>query len=83
MQLIDPAATDFDALHREFRWSIPTKLNIAHQVCERHQHDPERVAIYYQNAAGDRAQYSFGDLKKLSDRFANARQRIANARGNT
>ncbi len=72
MQLIDPAATDFDAIRREFRWSIPERLNIAHQVCERHQQHADRVAVYTENASGERAEYRFADLKEFSDRFANA-----------
>ncbi|MDH3218272.1 MAG: AMP-binding protein [Gammaproteobacteria bacterium] len=72
MRLIDPAATDFDAICREFRWSIPDNVNVAHHVCERHQDRAEQVAVYYENAAGERASYRFADLKKLSDRFANA-----------
>ncbi len=72
MRLIDPSATDFDQIWRHFEWSIPENLNIAHQVCERHQHKAGQVAVYYENAAGERARYRFGDLKRLSDRFANA-----------
>ena len=72
MRLIDSSATDFDAICAEFRWSIPEHLNIAHQVCERHQADDERIAVYYENADGARKQFSFGDLKSLSDRFANS-----------
>ena len=72
MRLIDPAAADFDQIHSHFEWSIPERLNVAFQVCERHQGQAGRVAVYYENAAGDRASYTFGDLKQLSDRFANA-----------
>lgn len=63
MRLINPAATDFDVPHRDFRWSIPAKLNVAQQVCERHQGPAHRVAVFYENAAGDKASYSFADLK--------------------
>ncbi len=71
MRLIDPSATDFDAIRSEFQWSIPKQLNVAYQVCERHQRQAQRVAIYYENATGQRSSYSFGDLKKYSDQFAN------------
>ncbi len=72
MQLIDPEATDFDSIRRDFSWSIPERLNIAQQVCERHQQTGDRVAVYTENAAGERAEYRFSDLKEFSDRFANA-----------
>jgi acetyl-CoA synthetase len=72
MRLIDSSATDFDTLYRQFQWSIPARLNVAHQVCERHQGQAQQVAVFYENAAGARASYRFADLKKLSDQFANA-----------
>ncbi len=72
MQLIDPSNRDFDAICARFRWSIPVKLNVAERVCERHLQAPERVAVFSENADGDRAEYSFGQLKRYSDQFANA-----------
>ena len=72
MRLIDPLATDFDGIRSRFRWSIPAKLNVAYQVCERHQSPAQQVAVYYENAAGERVSASFADLKKYSDQLANA-----------
>ena len=81
MRLIDPSSGDFDALRDAFRWSIPQRLNIARQVCERHQGAADEVAVYYENPAGERAQYTFADLKRYSDRFANALRALGIERG--
>ena len=81
MHLIDPASTDFDVIRSNFRWSIPERLNIAHQVCERHQAQPDRIAIYYENAAGETASYRFAQLKTFSDRFANSLKALGVCRG--
>ena len=54
-----------------FSGRSPAKLNVAYQVCERHQGRAQQVAVYYENAAGERASYCFADLKRLSDQFAN------------
>jgi acetyl-CoA synthetase len=81
MRLIDPSATDFDAICKDFHWNVPEHLNVAWQVCERHQRQPQRVAVYYENAAGDRTRYSFADLKHYSDRFANALRACGVERG--
>ncbi len=81
MRLIDPSATDFDAIRSNFRWSIPEKLNVAYQVCERHQQRAQQVAVYYENADGQRGNYSFADLKSYSDRFANALRAIGVTQG--
>ena len=72
MRLIDDTLTDFDRICSRFNWSIPEYLNIAQQVCERHQQRADQVAIYTENAAGNRASYRFADLKEHSDRLANA-----------
>ena len=72
MRLIDDSLTDFDRICRGFSWSIPEYLNIAHQVCERHQQRADQVAIYAENADGNRASYRFADFKEYSDRLANA-----------
>ena len=72
MRLIDDSLSDFDRICSRFSWSIPQYLNIAHQVCERHQQRAEQIAIYTENAAGSRASYCFGDLKAYSDRLANS-----------
>ena len=81
MRLIDASIDDFDRICSEFSWSIPGRLNVAEQVCERHQHDGDRVAIYYENSDGERARYSFAQLKEFSDRFANALRAVGVERG--
>jgi len=81
MRLIDPSATDFDQIYSQFQWSIPEYLNVANQVCERHQAQAQQIAVYYENAAGQRASYSFADLKKYSDQFANALRALGVGQG--
>jgi acetyl-CoA synthetase len=72
MRLIDDSATDFDRLRRTFKWKIPHALNIADQVCDRHTAHFDRPALYCENQAGDTAMYTFGQIKTLSNRLANA-----------
>lgn len=81
MRLIDSSATDFDTIRREFRWSIPNRLNIAYQVCDRHLSEPDRIALFCENHKGERTQYSFAQLKRLSDQFANTLRGIGVGRG--
>jgi acetyl-CoA synthetase len=81
VRLIDPEIANFDTIYAKFRWSIPDHLNIANQVCERHQSDPDRIAVYYENVNGETATFSFGQLKELSDQFANALKGLGVKRG--
>ena len=81
MRLIDPKIADFGKIYDRFQWSIPKYLNIAYQVCERHQSVPDRIAVFYENITGETATYSFGQLKTLSDQFANALKAQGVSRG--
>jgi acetyl-CoA synthetase len=81
VRLIDPETVHFDTIYENFRWAVPDRINIAIQVCERHQSEPDRIAVYYENSDGETAVFSFGQLKTLSDQFANALKGLGVARG--
>ena len=81
MHLIDRTLDDFDAIRRSFQWSIPSRLNITQQVCDRHQHNGQQIALYYENGAGETACYSFAQLQRLTNRFANALSGLGVTRG--
>ena len=72
MRLIDDKTTDFDRLRKTFQWKIPEALNIAEQVCDRHIAQADRPALYCENQSGHKAVYTFGQIKALSNRLANA-----------
>ena len=63
---------DFDKIYKYFSWRIPPSYNVAYDVCDKHSIDPTKVALYYESEDGKEAKYTFSDLKKLSDRLANA-----------
>ncbi len=71
MRLFDDTATDFDLLRRSFKWNIPDELNIAAQVCDRHSALADKPALHYENETGDTATYTFGQIRRLSNRLAN------------
>ncbi|MFT7675800.1 MAG: acetyl-CoA synthetase [Gammaproteobacteria bacterium] len=81
MRLIDHTSKDFDSIYASFEWQIPERLNIAHQVCERHQQNPDKIAVYYENSNGQTSEYTFGQLKKYSDKFANSLEGLGINRG--
>ncbi|GIT47617.1 MAG: hypothetical protein Ct9H300mP13_4130 [Gammaproteobacteria bacterium] len=69
--LIPHGSDNFGVLQETFRWKIPEYFNIAEAVCDRHQVHRDRVALYWEDASGQSAEYTFGDLIELSNRFAN------------
>lgn len=81
MRMIADEHRDFDAIYRQFDWNIPEHYNIGVDVCDRHTRVAEQVALYWENAAGERRTLTFGQLKELSDRFANALRHLGVERG--
>ena len=79
MRLFDPHARDYATVYRNFQWDIPTYYNIATAVCDRHPAD--KTALYYENQQGDTATYTFGQLSRWSNQFANALTALGVARG--
>ena len=62
----------YDAIYGAFRWEIPDFYNIGVDICDRWAHQPNRLALIYEGEQGRLEEYTFGDLKRLSDRLANA-----------
>ena len=68
-----PAARDYGALYRSFRWQIPARYNIGVDVCDRWAEiDPARTAIFNLDADGAVEEVSYGALREASNRLANA-----------
>jgi acetyl-CoA synthetase len=68
-----PAARDYDAVYRSFRWQIPARYNIGVDVCDRWAAiDPGRTAIFNLGADGAVEEVSYGALREASNRLANA-----------
>jgi acetyl-CoA synthetase len=75
-----PDIRDYEGLSRDFRWNVPSRYNIGVDVCDRWAAtEPTRAAIIEDRADGV-VVTSFGALRDLSNRFANAlRERGVNS----
>ncbi len=62
---------EWDDIYAEADWNAPEELNIAHEVCDRHADDCEKVALYYAGTDGEREKLTFWELAEQSNRFAN------------
>ena len=77
-----PAARDYDALYRSFRWQVPARYNIGVDVCDRWAaRDPRRIAIFDVRADGDVGEVGYGWLRETSNRLANVLAARGIARG--
>ena len=81
MRLIEAPIPPFDAVRERFRWNIPPRYNIGVDVCDRPADIRDRTALYLENADGAEQTFTFADLKRLSDRFANALAGLGVQRG--
>src|SRR5215470_7854973 len=73
---------DYDALYRQFRWSVPATYNIGVEVCDRWADlDPRRTALLDSHIDGHCDEISYGALREASNRLANALRAFGVARG--
>ncbi|WP_417687817.1 acyl-CoA synthetase [Roseibium sp.] len=67
-----PEATSYDELLERFSWDIPATFNIGIAICDAWAaKEPDRVALVFANEGQDATNYTYGDLKRLSNQLAN------------
>jgi acetyl-CoA synthetase/medium-chain acyl-CoA synthetase len=65
----------------QFRWQVPDEFNFAWDVIDAYAEDRGRLALVWENEAGDEARYSFWDVAEQSRRFANVLRVLGVGRG--
>src|SRR3954466_2082968 len=75
------AASNYDELHRDFRWDVPERFNIAGACCDRHADGSNRLALIYVDEDGAAQRTSFDEMRALSCAFANVLKADGLARG--
>ncbi|KAA0680815.1 acyl-CoA synthetase [Azospirillum brasilense] len=77
-----PEADSYEGLRDRFVWSVPERYNIGVDVCDKWAAcDPERTALIHKRRDGAVETYSFADIRRLSNRLANALAAHGVARG--
>ncbi|MCF8565255.1 AMP-binding protein [Alicyclobacillus tolerans] len=69
-----------DVIHT-FDWNPRERFNAAHECCDRWAEGSNRIAVYWEDEAGNREQYTYAQLKDKSDRFANALKSLGVKKG--
>ncbi len=64
----------YDHVYNTFKWKIPEYYNMGVDVCDKHAHQRYRLALIYENEEGQVEKYTFWQLKRLSNQFANTLQ---------
>jgi acetyl-CoA synthetase len=88
-----PNMSDYDRERSQFSWDIARKwlqglpggrgLNMAHEAIDRHAAGPlgNRVAMRWISRMDARRDYTYGDLYRATNRFANVLQRLGVGKG--
>ena len=71
----------YDEVYNAFRWRLPERYNIAHDVCDRHAGDPGKVALIHETGSGSVDRYSFRQIRDFANRLANALTHLGLSRG--
>lgn len=75
-------ASSYEETRRRFRWRIPARYNIGVDACDGHAATrPDALALIFEDETGAIRHYSFGDIRQLSNRLANALVAQGIARG--
>ena len=64
--------SDYASVYGSFAWKVPEFYNIGVDICDKWAGQRYRLALIYENDEGRTEQYSFWDLKRLSNQLANA-----------
>jgi acetyl-CoA synthetase len=62
----------YNEVYGGFRWELPQRFNIGVAACDRHADGSGRLALVYEAPDGALQRFSYDDLKRLSNRCANA-----------
>ncbi len=71
----------YQHVYHTFRWDLPEYYNIGLDICDKWATKKKRLALIYENEDGKVENYTFQDLKHLSNRLANGFKANGIARG--
>lgn len=73
---------DYTTLYKNFAWDIPAHFNFGRDVVDAWaRRAPDRPALIWCDDAGGEARFSFADIARQSNRFANALQEAGLRKG--
>ena len=69
----------YDEMRAPHSWDVPERYNIAQDVCDKHE--PDRLAMVWEDWRGNERRVTFGELRGLSNRFAHLLEEVGVERG--
>lgn len=71
----------YEALRRDFRWELPETFNFGTDVVDAWAAERDGLALVWENAAGDAAEFRYSDIAQLSNRLATSLAAAGLAKG--
>jgi acetyl-CoA synthetase len=71
MMPTDRAEPGYDEVTTAFVWNVPTHYNIGVDVCDKWVNDTSRLALIHKPLVGEAVEYTFDDIRRLSNQTAN------------
>ena len=62
---------NYEETRKNFEWGIPENFNFGRDVVDRYAQDRTKLAIFYEDAKGNKARYSFWEVSRMSNRVGN------------
>ncbi|WP_458413475.1 acyl-CoA synthetase [Schinkia sp. CFF1] len=78
-QLLD--SFSWDKVIKTFDWDIHEKFNMGHECCDRWAADTNRIAVCWEDEAGNTDVWTFHRLKEQSNKMANALRSLGVQKG--
>ena len=76
-----PRNLDYETLVERFAWDLPHTYNMGVDICDRNAVDKGKLALIHDRGDGNVEKWTFFELKRTSDRFANALRGLGVGRG--
>lgn len=64
----------YNEVYGSFEWRLPERYNMALDLCDRHAADPAKVALIHDRPDGTVERYTFRQIQRLANQFANTLQ---------
>lgn len=61
----------YEAFHSAFRWTVPDFFNFGADVVDRLAREHDKLALIWENSAGETRRYAFSDIARESNKLAN------------
>jgi acetyl-CoA synthetase len=76
-----PVGASYEEICQKFIWKIPEHFNIADAVCDRWADDTARIAMTHESLDGSVEHFTFAEIRRYSNQFANLLRCLGVERG--